>query len=239
MGAGAFERALDDPTNSIIEDTSTDGDVLVIAFGGIAGKLDGIPPFEFLSVLADQSARRIFVRDRRQAWYQAGTPDGTGTVADFTDPLRALVAARRPRRLVTVGVSAGGFAAIYFGCTLGADHALAFGPQTFTGRWARRIHRENRWAKETANIDALDQATVCRDLRPVVRASARSDAPTAIEIHVGDMSARDLRHARRLARSPNVAVAVHASGHNVARTLRDRGDLAQIVGRAVRPDPLG
>lgn len=233
MGSDPLAEALADPTRSIIRAPGGAGDVLLIAFGGVANQIDGIPPFEFLSVASRYAAQQVFVRDLRQTWYQGGTPGGAGTAEDFTAPLREIVHECAAHHLVTLGVSAGGWGAIYFGLELGADVALAFSPQTFTSRRLRRFYRETRWPEETANIDRLEPAPVCRDLRPMIADAQRAGRGTRIDVHVGGRARGDLRHVRRIRRFGNVSVTEHDAGHNTARTLRDRGELDQIIERAM------
>ena len=232
-----FERALQDETVGIVADPIRPDQppaTLLIAFGGLASRLDGIPPFEFLSALSDTAARRVFVRDLNQSWYQEGVRGVSSTLATTTAALRALVAESGARRVVTLGVSAGGFAAIYFGCQLDADFVLAFGPQTFTSRRLRRWHRDRRWVEEIARIDTLDPATTCRDLRPVV-AAREVEGRTPIEIHYGRRSRVDRAHARRLRRFADVTLIEHDAGHNPAKALKDAGELDAVLRRAVTP----
>lgn len=232
-----FERSLLDESLGIVADPplETPGTTLLIAFGGLASRLDGIPPFEFLSALSGQSARRVFVRDLNQSWYQEGVRGISTTLDATTDALRDLVAESGADRIVTLGVSAGGFAAIYFGCRLGADFVLAFGPQTFTSTRLRRWHRDRRWTTEIARIDALDPHTTCRDLRPIVAAARTGEHATEIEIHYGRHSRVDRAHARRLRGLEQVSLVEHDAGHNTAKALKDRGELDPILRRAVAP----
>ena len=233
-----FEGALRDETLGIVAEPAIPDRppaTLLIAFGGLASKLDGIPPFEFLSALAEQSARRVFVRDLDQAWYQEGVRGVASNLADTTDALRAIVEEAQPTRVVTLGVSAGGFAAIYFGCQLRADLAVAFSPQTFTSAALRRWHRDHRWTEEIAGLDRLDTATTCRDLRPIVAASAHRVHRTAIQVHYGRSSRIDRAHARRLRRFENVTLVEHDAGHNTAKALKERGELDGVLRRAVTP----
>lgn len=239
MGSDPLAEALEDPTRSIIRAPGGTGDVLLVAFGGVASQIGGLPPFEFLSVARRYAARQVFVRDLRQTWYQGGAPGGAGTAADFTDPLRAIVEEEAPRRIVTLGVSAGGWGAISFGLALDADVAIAFSPQTFTSHRLRRLHRETRWAEETANVDRLVHPDVCRDLRPLIADAARAGTGPAIDVHVGRRARGDLRHVRRIRRFPNVTVTEHDAEHNTARTLRETGALDAIIERAIDPGSGG
>ena len=232
-----FEQALRDESLGIVADPTTpDGPpgTLLIAFGGLASRLDGIPPFEFLSALSGTAARRVFVRDLNQSWYQEGVRGVSTTLDATTAALRALVTESGAHRVVTLGVSAGGFAAIYFGCQLEADFVLAFGPQTFTSRRLRALHRDRRWIEEIARIDRLDSASTCRDLKPIVAARTET-RPTPIEIHYGRRSRVDRAHARRLRRFEHVTLIEHDAGHNPAKALKDAGELDAVLRRAVAP----
>ena len=59
--------------------------------------------------------------------------------------LRALIEGRGIERLVVVGVSAGGEAALAFGSLLGADAVLAFGPQTTIDPVGLAAIGDDRW----------------------------------------------------------------------------------------------
>ncbi len=72
---------------------------------------------------------RIFVRDHFQVWYQAGL-HGRGSPLTLASQLKSAILSIRPSRIVTFGVSAGGFASLLFGHLLDADRILAFSPQT-------------------------------------------------------------------------------------------------------------
>ncbi len=232
-----FEQALQDETVGIVADPIRPDQLpatLLIAFGGLASRLDGIPPFEFLSALSGTAARRVFVRDLNQSWYQEGVRGVSTTLDTTTTALRALVAESGSQRVVTLGVSAGGFAAVYFGCQLDADFVLAFGPQTFTSRRLRGWYRDRRWMEEIARIDALDPGTTCRDLKPIVAARAR-EGHTPIEIHYGRHSRVDRAHARRFRRFENVTLIDHDAGQNPAKALKDAGELDAILRRAATP----
>ncbi len=145
-----FEEALRDESLGILADPTTPDEppaTLLIAFGGLASRLDGIPPFEFLSALSGTEARRVFIRDLNQSWYQEGVRGVSTTLAATTTALRALVAESGAQRVVTLGVSAGGFAAIYFGCQLEADFVptpieIHYGRRSRVDRaHARRLRR--------------------------------------------------------------------------------------------------
>jgi pimeloyl-ACP methyl ester carboxylesterase len=107
-------------------------DTTIVCFAGLALGFVGLPSYEFRKALgaADGRFNLIFIRDIRRLWYHLA-PDGTPTGLDFyTEQIQTAITQLQTRRLITVGVSAGGYAALYFGWRLGADQVVAFSPQT-------------------------------------------------------------------------------------------------------------
>ena len=51
------------------EEMQSDSRTLLIAFGGLRGRID-VPQFEFLGLTGDFPIKRLYVRDLYQAWYQ-------------------------------------------------------------------------------------------------------------------------------------------------------------------------
>lgn len=83
--------------------------------------------FEWYKSRIDQADKHIFVRDVFKQWYVKGI---NIEVPDHDSLLRFLRQATEGyRRVVTVGSSAGGYAAILFGCLLQAERIFAFCPQ--------------------------------------------------------------------------------------------------------------
>lgn len=128
-------------------------DTLVISFGGLnqgmgrAGDTHALDRagHEFVGTCKRLGAHALFIRDPLQKWYLRGGGasakgdlggGGLSGVVEATDAfdellciLEAEIAAVQPRRIVTVGASMGGYAAIRAGLSLGVDAVLAFGPQ--------------------------------------------------------------------------------------------------------------
>jgi pimeloyl-ACP methyl ester carboxylesterase len=209
---------------------------LLLAFGGIAGRI-GIPPFEFFSMTTGMPAKRLFVRDLRQAWYHRGIPNHGGSIAESADSLRELLEREQIDRLVVAGTSAGGYAALVFGALLGADAVVCFAPQTVLDleiltdlddhRWDERLAPQ--WAAGT--IDARFS-----DLRRVLEDSRR--AGTTYRIYFAGRVRADRLHAERIAGIEGVRLfRFGSSSHNIARTLRDSGALQRVLRAALQaPD---
>jgi hypothetical protein len=220
----------------------------MICFAGLAVDFVGLPGFEFRRTLqaAGEGINMVFVRDIRRSWYHlspAGDADGPGF---FFAELAGIVARLGGRRLGTIGLSAGGFAALYYGCLLGADRILAFSPQTDLAA-CRAFHWQplifggglwqdpRHWLSEQLSLALIMRRRMKligerRGERPwgsIAEAHARNPNPdTRIAIHFGQGSHLDVWHARRLAHLSGVSLhPCETPVHNVAAYLRERGEL--------------
>ena len=240
------------------------GSTLLIAFGGLAGRLGGAggvrtgdrhqeaghagqPAHEFVAACTLAGATHtIFCRDLQQAWYLRGTPEQPrGGFAAVVAALREEVAVLRPARIVTLGASMGGYAAIRVALALGASAAVAFAPQVLV----------DSTASEAAELPRMPFDELLRHLKRVLwlegqamtslveDIGASSGLSTEIELHVGArergdvMEAEMLRAAVDAARggaSPALSIDVRlwpGRDHNVVTALRDGGELHDILAR--------
>jgi len=112
------------------------GGTLLIAFSGAdaalgGGANGGIPSHEFVRSCRKAGVQKaIFVRDVLKSWYLRGLGGAGGDCFDdIVTMLRAEIEAIMPSRVLTMGSSAGGYAAIRAAIALHADGAIAFAPQ--------------------------------------------------------------------------------------------------------------
>ncbi|HEV7757713.1 MAG TPA: hypothetical protein VGO78_01950, partial [Acidimicrobiales bacterium] len=143
------ERARDVGDAGCVADVTGRGTVL-LAFGGLGQQL-GVPPFEFFTLTAGLDVDRVFVRDTQRGFYHRGVTGVGRTIPEIRDHLADLIPAGS--RVVTVGVSAGGYAAILFGALLGVDEVHAISPITCLTRAGRLALRDRRWAAEIRVIN--------------------------------------------------------------------------------------
>jgi pimeloyl-ACP methyl ester carboxylesterase len=205
---------------------------LLLAFGGMKGKLD-IPPFEFFGLTGEMPIKRLFVRDLKQAWYHRGVRRHGSTIPKVAEHLEQLIASHRIDRLVVVGTSAGGYAALIFGSLLGADRVLCFGPQTSLDLNVLGEMDDHRWDDKItalASNDDLDPAWI--DLRGALP-KARV-AQTQYELYFDDSYPPDRLHAERLDGIDGVQLRPVAGGeHEVARKMRNTGELERVLRSAL------
>jgi hypothetical protein len=197
-------------------------DILFLAFAGLNLGV-GIPQFEFQRALSQHQAPGYFIKDFHQAWYQQGLLGLTEDLAQTREHLRQLVVGHGARTLVTVGVSTGGYAAILFGCWLGAARVLAFSPQTNVNR---RVSA--RFAQLDTPVDLLRKGETMPDLRAVV--AETTEAPEITLIY-GASNRYDAFQAQRLEGLDKVRlVAVEGTdSHSMPAELRRRGELDGVL----------
>jgi hypothetical protein len=201
---------------------------MLVVFGGLNRQVGGVPPFEFMRLTGGVPVKRLFVRDPRQAWYHRGLPG----VGDDLDAVAKHLASRPYgdyERLVLVGNSAGGYAALLFGSLLDADCVLSFAPQSTID--LRELHRlgDRRWDDNLEPLAAralLDPRFV--DLTGLAHRDAR--------VYYDADDALDRGHAERLLDGGGPGLHGHpceGGGHDLVRTLRDRGTLAGLLRSAL------
>jgi hypothetical protein len=225
-----FRQALEDPDVALSQDMAGDSRTLLLAFGGMVGRI-GIPPFEFFSLTGSIPVKRLFVRDLRQAWYHLGIPGHGSTIAEASQSLRRLIAGHRVKRLVVAGSSAGGYAALVFGTLLGADMVLCFSPQTVLDLDILADMDDHRWDDRLRkNVGSMDADW--SDLRRALPDARR--AYTSYRLYFDNSLRGDRLHAERLADLEGVRLYRFGhGGHNIARALRQTGALERVLRRAL------
>ena len=233
----AFRRDLEDPLVPLSFDMESRSRTLLIAFGGMHGGL-GMPPFEFFKATGEFAIKRLFVRDLRQAWYHLGIPDFGATITEMGESFTALLAEHDVDRLVVTGTSAGGYGAVVFGALLGAHTVIAFAPQTVLDLKVLAEIKDHRWDDQVRRLEGLGGVDPrWADLRRSLPEADRGN--TRYELHYDTENPRDTAHCERLADLAGVHLVPRAGGgHNIAKDMRDSGDLEPLL-RAALGEPDG
>lgn len=103
---------------------------LIVCFGGLSLHFGGILPFEFLNYLSVNYTNKcdlFFFIDENQCWYHKGIKGITNTIDETIDYLKKLITPYE--KVVFMGTSAGGYAAILFGSLCNVN-VISFIPQT-------------------------------------------------------------------------------------------------------------
>jgi hypothetical protein len=125
------------------DEGSASKDVLMICFGGENdcfggnGATEGVTHTAFLKLCKKANVKyAIFVRDATHCWYQRGLKAGIDPNQGFDsviDELGKEIDLIKPREVVCMGSSMGGYAAIRAGLVLKASAIIAFSPQVLLG----------------------------------------------------------------------------------------------------------
>lgn len=226
---------IDDENAGIITDLSPTSETLVIIFSGLQGKFGGIPAFEFLQMTSNYPIKRIFLRDRKRVWYHEGIPELGNSIDAVADSLRAIIAEQQVQRVVTLGTSAGGYAALLFGYLLNVDRVVAFGPQTALSLFARLRSGDFRFSKRVRqNYRKLyDSPGYNRHYADLSKLFRTRSVKTKFEIYYSTAYRVDRGHALRMKQFKNVTLHGYPKGgHGIAKHFRNTGRLKPILEEA-------
>lgn len=176
-----------------------DSDTAIVAFSGVLFKPEKFNLEDHLSNL--DGITKLFVRDPNRHWYNSGLPGVGPTIGEVAARIEQEVDRLAATRLITIGPSMGGYAAILFGCMLEAERAIAIAPQTLLDHRLR-------------HAPPADIELQAPDLKPFVRAATR----TKIDVVAGWDDHIDVFHAQRIAAFPQVRVlALNYQLHELGR----------------------
>jgi hypothetical protein len=196
-------------------------DILLIIFAYINQPLSIKSHYHYLSGLR---CSKLFLNSGRNDWYQAGVPSVAGSFSELLDFCKRLSDEEPERRLLFLGHSMGGFAAIGAGLAVGHARVLASVPEIELlqpGSMSLR-HMQPRKPTYPSLIEMLAQ-----------------NRTTAIEAILGDKDPYDVAVAERLGEMPNTDVIMVPSDHGVFWHLKEQGTLrptlaAFVAGNSVR-----
>ncbi len=235
MSAEDSSQAPVDDGNPVLRDYSADSDVLIVSFGGLRRRPEIPPGFSFVRVLDGLPARKLLVRDLQRAWFLRGLPGLARNVAETTEFLEREIESARARRVVMIGFSLGGFAAMLYGHRLKVAEVHAFSPQTFVSLARRLRHRDSRWQRLVLKFHLSSAAFAPRDLRPLLTAAS---GRTRQIVYYATDSRLDTVHAEHVCGLPGVELRAYPEGgHRLVTDMRDRGELRTIIEGSIKGTP--
>lgn len=156
---------LSETDNSVQIEISPDSSKLYIFFGGIVVSPDAKPVLEFYGAAHKHvDSSKIFLRDFEQCWYQSGLKGYTHDIPSTKEFLKNKIEEINPDKVIFVGNSMGGWAAILFASMIGNVDVIAISPQSDitlfkTLRYKkkptkkmRNAYRKNLFKKSTLNL---------------------------------------------------------------------------------------
>ncbi|WGH77144.1 alpha/beta fold hydrolase domain-containing protein [Jannaschia ovalis] len=195
------------------------GSRLVVVFTGIGAGFGDRRLDEFAASASDGGANNVlFVTDRAASWYAA-----PGLWDRIVDLIRATCEHEATTELVTLGNSMGGYGAMLAARDLPVARAIAFSPQVTMDR---DLLADARWPDVAAKFGPLP-----------IRSTAElvGQGETRFFVAVGGDCAPDRAHVDLLPAHPNLhRFVLPVAAHNLARSLKEAGQLSQIIAAIIR-----
>jgi hypothetical protein len=224
-----FAELTTDRTVAAALDLGSSSSTVLVAFAGLPGH--GAPPFEFFDVAHDLEVKKAYLRDLDHAWYHAGVRGFADSPNALVDKLREILKAADANRVVFVGSSAGGWAALMFGALLDVDLVLAFSPQTTLDEQELGGANDTRWDRWLSRARRQNLLLEDRlDLRQVLESNPPSEGRRRV-IHYASTHELDRFHAERLAELPGIELV----GHDEEQA---RGGMIRYLGMSERLGPI-
>jgi hypothetical protein len=194
-------------SDSYLEINNLNKDLLIISFGGCALKLGGILPFECLKSLTIwfPTADLRFIIDKNHAYYHKGIDGISTTISETKEFLEKI--SNGYKKVIFIGTSAGGYAAILFGSLLNISHVISFIPQTIL---TNNDFYDKKYTNLASVINNTTQYTLYGD--------------TSIS-NINDL--HHIRHVENIDYFSNVH-AIYMDGISLPK-MRDNGELKQII----------
>lgn len=163
-------------------------------------------------------------------WYLSGVRGLSDGLVHSAQDIRAI--AEKYSKVIFVGNSMGGYAALHFGALCGADRVIAFAPQVRIDGEFHLAIQEQRWSEAFARL----RKQWGRALRDVGLDLVFEETPSlpSVDIYVGRDCPQDIANAEILSRFGTVVVhKVDEVGHDVALFLKENGKLDALLRAAL------
>ena len=198
--------------DSYLEFNTANKELIIISFGGCALKLGGVLPFECLKSLKlwFPNTSLSFIIDKHHAHYHKGIEGISTNISETKDFLEKIIAGYK--KVIFIGVSAGGYAAILFGSLLNIQHVISFIPQTI-------LDNNDLYEKKYTNLVSVINSTTQYIL-------------------FGDTSITDInnshhiKHVKNIDNFTNVQI-TYLQGVSLPR-MRDNGEIKHIIRSCIK-----
>ncbi|KHJ49874.1 hypothetical protein PZ78_15970 [Vreelandella venusta] len=219
--AVAFEKSITPPLRPLIHGFSpanaltcsplAPADCVVFIFSGVARRL-AIPLTLLDKFLAGYGIALVHLVDKEDSYYLNGISGLGGNFESSVARLREIAKRYGATRIITMGHSAGGTAALHYGVALDACYILAYTPVCNVGLDFFDYHADYRNRPQIRKVNQV-VAAKRHDIRPLL---AYGDFEGQVDLYSGEYCTKDLVHVDYLSDLPQVAkhvvkdVAIHA-----------------------------
>jgi len=214
----------------VLVERGDDDSVLIIAFTGFIHRLS-MRVYEFFELTKATGYSRILLRDEYRVWYHHGIDRQRGDYPSLINYLKCEIEKLKPEKIICLGTSAGGYAAIVVGHHIGADYVHAFAPHTdldislnsCLGRFRRSRYR---WARLKLLVSTVARREFF-DLRDLLKTH---NGKTTYYIHHCAGVPRDVDGAKRIVGLPGVVgMPYPCQSHSVPSFLAKADFLKEIL----------
>ncbi len=192
-------RLLDDLSRQVQTVARPGAVATLVVFPGLRNRFAGLPFHYADSLFEALPVNLIYLRDVANRCFLQGISDLGEGQQETAAGIKRLAATLGAERLVMLGVSIGGFAALRYGALAGASAVLSFSGPT---KLYSLIDKPSDAPAVFARWEMGEFGDRTRDVLPDV---AASPAMRAILV-AGETNEEDVRQARRLEALPNVAI---------------------------------
>tara|TARA_Y100000741_G_scaffold121229_2_gene91072 strand:+ start:2045 stop:3448 length:1404 start_codon:yes stop_codon:yes gene_type:complete len=220
-------------------------DVLLITFAGMGWK-GSIPTFIFHNFLKNyDNIDKLFLRDINCRYYMTGLKNSTSSIEETVDFISKFIENKKYKKIIGLGCSAGGFAAILYGHILKFNKVLAFSPQTVLNHKKTLLIGDKYNAPKTCEwlhtrskqiltppSDLYKKSLDLNNLKPF---NCNIDVHYSISANMGT----DKLHAMYIEDFDKCKIIEHpGNDHMVALTLRNNGQLKEIIEKEFSEEDL-
>lgn len=205
-------------------------EVLIIAFTGFVHRLS-LRVYEFFEATKDAGYSRILLRDKYRVWYHRGIDRKRPDFPSLFRYLNSEIEQLKPKTVICLGTSAGGYAAIVAGHHIRADYVHAFAPDTLLdislSSCIKGIFSARYWWPRWKLLMSRSAQPEFFNLANLLEVH---NGKTVYYIHHCRDTRRDAEGAASLAHLPGVvSMPYSCSTHQVAMFLARTGFLPKIL----------
>lgn len=198
-------------------------DTVLLVFTGLANKT-GMPLRTLDHYLASFNTSVIYLRDSSRLLFNNGVASLAGSFDLTVNFLQKTIGQLDAKRLIILGVSAGGFAAVRYGMYLEADKIVCCGAPTNLN--ADFLVNDGRARIICNRLQILTPEV--RDLKPII---SQSEKKPPIKLYYGANMPQDKLHAAHLADLTNLSIyeIADTERHDLLKKFEEDGSLRTFL----------
>ena len=213
---------------------NNNSDILFVTFAGLGCK-NTVPTFIFHNFLKKyDKIDKLFLRDIKCQYYLTGLKHNTNNIKDTIKFIQNIINKKKYKKIVAIGCSAGGFAAILYGNFLKFNKIITFAPQVVINNDKIDIIKDNingpKTCKFLTNYSKDPFFIKCLNLKSFIPFISE------VEIHFPELASNgiDKRHAEYIQHNKCKIIGYKSKNHRLALELRDNGKLKKIIDNEIR-----